>query len=358
MPTYFPVLLSKGAEFAALEQLGSSFQDLRPIFDVIPRPKRKKPLTEIGWYQEIAPKILTFGKTKSIIVDPTYMETYDSTCTVEALYDYLAQLVKIAKDRIDVIPTVRLTMAPAALGAARDLAMVTGSGVALRLVHDEIGSSASVRTGSFKAQVDAVLEASGAERSRTDLILDLGQLASDASESALVGMLQTFIGDHGAGWREIVVVGSSAAVENSVAGFTMATLRRRELSIWQQLVAGRNESAAVSFGDYAGFAPSAPIENARTKHPSLRYTSTHEAHLIRRQAPKGGGLAVYTQVCEFVVGEPWYFGSGYSWGDDCIEQTALHLTTPSGGGTMRWRASSLNHHMTLTSQQIANHLAP
>lgn len=355
MNTYFPVLKSKPAEFLALENLGALNTNTRPVVDVIPRPlTRKAPLTEKSWYMELAPQILGFGLKYPVVVDPFLMETLDGACTARGLFDWLASLIEAAKDPIYVIPAVRLGASAQTLQAARRIVHNSGSGLAVRLTFADIQSVSHDGGASLRDQLDRIFVELNLQPDDTDLLLDLEQISSSVPAAIYVEVLLRFIQGQRIGWRHIAIVGSSAPAENSVAGFDMARTPRTDLEIWESVKRQLPDGPSTSFGDYGGFAPLLPNGNARTKHPSLRYTLANEAILVRRKAIAGEGHSVYTDVCQFVVAQPWYQGSAYSWGDDCIEQTAQGNTNPAGGGAIRWRATALNHHMTLTASQVSS----
>lgn len=355
MAAYFPLLKTKQAEFSALDQLDGAVTGLHPVLEVIPRPTRKTSLSPDQWYREVALELRRHAGNRPILVDPFLMMSRDPECTVAGFFAHLAALLTGSSAEHPVTPVVKLQASQAELSAASTLAALTEAGFAIRITGSEIAKAGKDMGADLGARLDAHVAGLGSNRSEIDLLIDLGQVPQDAAPQLYVNSLGLALPGIEAGWRRLVIAGTSGPSQNDVAGFAEAETPRLEIDIWSQLQDWPAIDSTLHFGDYAGFAAVLPTGAGRTKHPSLRYSTETTAYLVRRKAEAGEGFSVYKEVCKHVVRQAWFAGPGFSWGDDQIAQTAAGFTTPSGGGATRWRAASVNHHMTLTAWQIANH---
>lgn len=355
MATYFPLLKTKQAEFSALDQLDDAVTGLHPVLEVIPRPTRKESLSRDQWYREVSLELRRQAGNRPVLVDPFLMMSRDPECTVAGFFAHLAALLAGSSTEHPVTPVVRLQAGQAELSAASALAALTEAGSAIRVTGSEIAEAGKDMVKNFGARLDAQVAGLEADRSEVDLLVDLGHVAEETVPQLYVNSLGHTLPGIETGWRRIIIAGTTGPSQNDVAGFTEAETPRLEIDIWNQLQSWTSINSTLHFGDYAGFAAVLPTGSGRTKHPSLRYSTETTAYLVRRKAEAGEGFSVYKDVCKHVVQQAWFAGPGFSWGDDQIAQTAAGFTTPSGGGATRWRAASVNHHMTLTAWQIANH---
>lgn len=355
MAEYFPILKTKQAEFSALDQLDDAVTRLHPIFEVTPRPTRKTKLSPDQWYREVALDLRRQAGNRPVLVDPFLMMSRDPECTVTGFFAHLAILLTGSSTEYPVTPVVRLQTSHAELSAASALTVLTKAGFAIRVTGSEIAEAGKDMGQDLSVRLDAHVAGLGANRFEIDLLVDLGQVPDGATPQLYVNSLGLTLPGLAAGWRRVIIAGTTGPSQNDVAGFAQAETARLEIDIWSQLQGWPSTDLNLHFGDYAGFAAALPTGAGRTKHPSLRYSTETTAYLVRRKAEAGEGFSVYKEVCKHIVQQAWFAGPGFSWGDDQIVQTAAGFTPPSGGGATRWRAASVNHHITLTAWQIANH---
>jgi hypothetical protein len=250
---------------------------------------------------------------------------------------------------------VRLGSKQDVLKAAKRLSEVSSAGAAIRILEGELSSSVVDGGTAINARLSDILSTLSVDRSEVDLIIDLGAMSWRSSLDLYVNGLLAAVPliEEVKAFRYVVIVGSSAPAMNNVAKFDMVAVPRTEFGVFTSFSSRDKSGARLAFGDYVGFAPDLPAGEARTKHPALRYSREEDLAIVRREAERGAGFSIFTAVCEFIVAQPWYKGSDYSWGDFYINEVAAGRTSASGGGSTAWRAAAVNHHITITAQQLA-----
>lgn len=129
-------------------------------------------------------------------------------------------------------------------------------------------------------------------------------------------------------------------------------LPRREWHAWLAVL-GQPGCDRLRFGDYTVTNPDLPEitdPTAMNASAAIRYALDGEWWLLRGRGTKTAGFAQYNTLCRVLVGDPRYYGAGFSYGD----QKYFDHAQPgaSTGNLTTWRRDATNHHLVQTMRRV------
>lgn len=334
MKRYFPLLLSKAGEMAALTNLTQHVKDeLAPVIQVLPDGYNR--------VEHFALNNWVFAGNE-LFLDFSLCVPFDRGRT----RGIITQLVAAG---VNVVPVVQSNSDARYIGL---LQTFVGSGVianiCVRFSNDGGGFI------KIDAQLAALLGSIGLNRNHASILLDFGFVESHSYQMIAALAINTINGiSHKASYNNIIVASSS--FPENLGALTPAgrlyRLQRYEWTVWQTIIGQPGFAGIVKYGDYG------------TKHPiyteanfqgscSIKYTLPGEFIIYRGELsgnhPEGNGQ--YIIYAKRLVGSADYSGPGFSWGDKRIEFYAGQvLTDPKKkkGNSTNWVEISQNHHLTL-----------
>lgn len=231
----------------------------------------------------------------------------------------------------------------------REAAMQDGRGVCLRYRYRESVLPFGV---SLAGVLDQTLAALDVPIEEADLIVDLGFLEPDISQSA-DQVCATINSAAGLGdWRSIALLGTSIpATMGCIHEGSIGRIIRQEWRLWQELRA-KAPLRVPSFGDYAVQHPKPPRDRGGPgMRANVRYTADTATVVSRGFGPIGEeGREQYRELCAGIVALPDFAGDAYSWGDDLITQCACGDAEP--GTQTTWRGAGTSHHLRFVTDQL------
>lgn len=364
MPTHFgldhyvPVLRAKAAEWKALSNLDLSIRrGLTPILELPPsafapgtkkgQPVSKNPNEVVGDFLAKAsaaasqhPVFLDFS-----LVGGSYPGGSDALWATLA-----ARAVEFTDLTIPVIP---LSGSGIVRAEARNLLDKLRRGCCLRV------SGADVARGLLHVELPAILAALGISAENVDLVIDLSTCPTQQSHAALRTQIPFL-----AKWRTWTVIAGVFPVDLTEfsASQQVHYHPRIEWTHFLSEIAAGGNARRPTFGDFTTqhgrYLPSPAIAGSA----SLRYALSDRWLILRGEKPdvaKNGGYSQMYGHARLLQRMPEFYGAGFSWGDDVIDQCAPPIPTGNAG---QWLAVGICHHMTvavigtraLGAQQLAS----
>ena len=157
-------------------------------------------------------------------------------------------------------------------------------------------------------------------------------------------------------WRSFTLAGTS--FPPSLMGLPpsdSSKITRSEWKLWRavrdSLPTGVRRPA---FGDYAISHPEPSEVDPRIMRPSasVRYTSRGYWLVMKAKNLKDYGFKQFHAICKELVRRAEYSGSGFSWGDDYIDECGRLQVGP--GNLTTWRKVGTSHHVAFVLAQLAN----
>jgi hypothetical protein len=248
----------------------------------------------------------------------------------------------LPRDFGQIVATVRSGLDQSQLLAARELISHLGSGVCIRVAGNHLTKEGSVH-GVFRE-----LNLLGLRPDDTDLVVDL----SDDPGMLSHRFIRTDIAE-AAKWRTLTVVAGTFPKDlmNCRPDQQVHFLPRLEWSLWwAQRDSSRNTPV---FGDYTtqhSVYSDAPSIRGSI---SVRYTLETRYMVLRGYQPDSEKNRTYDQFKGhgiLLCASEHYFGRSFSSGDRFIYERTQKGYGPGNAG--QWRAAGINHHMTLTIEQL------
>jgi hypothetical protein len=315
----------KSSEIMSLKELEGNFiETITPFFDYAQRDD----LTEEKFVLT-AEKLAKSLRKNAIGLRSMYLDNFDIDTNFEVLgkhnYEYLLDVF----NEFDITPVVSIDRSAAhtaAVCSAKDNGVVTSNNVALRLtpeyflnfhlVKDDIEDELGDVLSRFDA-IDLILDC------RVCLRNDPNELSNNIS-SFILEFVQVYETD------KIIVTGSSipASIRDITGTDTQLSINRIELDIFNKTLEKVEGKIDLTLGDYATVSPNysdVDIPGGAMRNitaPKIIYSYENKHYVSRGEAlqthPLGNGqYAIMTQT---LLGEPFFRGDPYSWGDSYLGQ--------------------------------------
>ncbi len=218
----------------------------------------------------------------------------------------------------------------------------THRGAGLRITPGEIPAA-----GGFAA---STLKSLGIPIEQIDVVIDCGYLQS----LDFAGLIGKAIADAPilTKCRSLTLAGGS--FPNGVSKITdkmsAGTVPRLEWQLFQQVAKAHPR---LRFGDYLIDHPVAAEFIKGMQIPAaIRYTSDDVWHVVRGQNSKDNGSETMIRVYRYLVKQPYYSGSTFSYGDAEIYRHAGLPDGSKGGNATTWRTLGASHHLTFVAAQV------
>lgn len=344
MPSYVPILKWKQGEQRALAALlPNDRAGCIPLLDLLAEAfeSSKKSLVQVC--DDICDEIAKCWGPAPAFVD--FDDDIDS--------GVVTQLFASARAReLALVPVTALWRPTQWQSAVAAVIAADKRGVCLRVSPEEIYGQTF---GSDLAQLAATL---GCAHAAADLLLDWGPIdEGDGPRTAITLRAALPLVPQIASWRSITFAASAFPKLLSDVGVGRGVIARAEWEAHGLLISAPGLARPVAFGDYAIAYPiyePTPYSGSA----AIRYTVTTEWLIFRgRSLRLPGAYKQFPALCQQLVADPQFCGSGFSWGDDQIVGYASG-NLPGTGNTTTWRAVGTNHHVTFVARQVASRFAP
>jgi hypothetical protein len=230
-------------------------------------------------------------------------------------------------------------------------------GACLRLSIQEAAKSTSA------GEIDSLLSTLYIKHNDCDLVLDLGAPDNFEPLGGFAKAIQAIVSriPNLKTWRTFSVLGTS--VPDTMSGMKLGVnvVRRYEWELYKVIIANfkRASLRLPTFGDYAISHPTFSEYDMRLAKPSakIRYTADHGYYIVKGRNIRDerfGKNRQYHNLSKKVIESQHYCGSGFSWGDEYVQQCA---NGGSHGSLTTWVTVDTNHHIEKVTQDIANFYA-
>jgi len=381
---YVPILKWKRAEQSALKELGEKEKKLlTPLIElVMPTVSLNKTLIENGEkktvrkaqeeisaeiikkfkekrVKEIPEEILQFWGTKPVFLDFTLL--YGET---QLKIDSLNEVIPAGKRRgLKIIPIVNLNDEQKIKSAIAALAKDYDQGICLRVTPSDLGNS-----DALKIKSNDFLNNFGLSAKNVDLLIDIKENRENGGHYIQYLNATQGIKDLKE-WRNFIFASGAFPENLSECKLDEPTFLPR--FDWQNWLSFAREKKLVRNPVFADYSIRTPIFKEALQYyqstPSIKYTFKNDWLIMKGELRKNYH---YLTNAKLLVEDTNYFsGEQFSWGDKNIAEKAKYyhqymddikkgkIKEGEGKGTGRstdWIAWSINHHLILVLNQIAN----
>lgn len=351
---YVPLVKWKLGEYQALMRLSPASKDaLTPLIEIPP----------IGFDHEnqrdaktIDEHLLSFGRrlrekwqSRPCFVDLSLLEPTEEMANGSHPVTHVFEQVRV--NGCSAIPVIRLSSDRAYRRAVADAMAADRGGVSLRLTVRDFERT------NLAGDVADLLTAVNIRAPDVDLVLDMetqphGQIARVFSRTmiTLINEIPLL-----ARWRSFVIAGTAYPENVSNIRPPFGMVPRTEWAIYKAVTAILPATVRLpTYGDYTVSYPILPGIDMRMVDPiaKLRYTTENDWYIGRGAQVKANGFEQYRAMCETLVDQPFFMGSGFSDGDRVIAECAAG--TGSTGNLTVWASVATNHHLTQVVGDLAN----
>lgn len=354
---YIPALKAKRGEFRAVRSLSiTARRQILPLFDVLPVPMNwntGRPSKTLEAHLDNICKHVAdcWGHEREVLVDLFDLDLGERTTSGRHPLEHLFGAFQASN--VLAIPVTGLDRDSAYEAATAGAVTFTDGAVGIRLLPEDM--ALPTKLSARLLQTTAALNADSA---KSFLLLDcrglpedrVGQITQDVI-AALRSARRT------CDWRRCALLASGMPDGmSSIKANTQARVRRTELALWKNVMAGYPESAPL-FGDYGVIHPEfMEPRDPKSLNPSakIRYTLDDEWLIIKGRSYKKDPQQFRSMAASLADREE-YRGPDFSWGDGHI----FKCRTPSKkvGNLETWVQVGTSHHIELVSRQISNLLA-
>ena len=226
-----------------------------------------------------------------------------------------------------------------------------GRGLCLRLGPDEWPT----RIG--PVQFRRLLERLRADPPRTDLVLDLGDMAADDEDAIATAVIyELAVLPFPEAWRTVTVIGCSIPLLLPIG---VRRVRRREWEVYRRLAGELGLPRRPSFGDYGVMNPDPRAEldaigDARLTtllHTVGADTAIARGHLAQPMLRRSGTRSI-PPTSHWVRSHP-DFAAGHCEFEVAVQAAASALRHDAGDRG-DWRRMALRHHLEVVAEQLAS----
>jgi hypothetical protein len=342
---YMPILKGRTAEFLALLHAAPPVTAVaRPLLEVISDERMSvhgSVLTFGDRLMEAAPKGMIFA------VDCRYLRRAGSGPGGD---DSLSLVARDVHDRgIVMVPVFSLAQGQD-LGSVQAAAALHNAGGCLRLDGERGLRPIAASSGH---RVSEVLDAAGLQAADVDVVIDMGEVCTQAAMQRAAGAARAALGwARRRAWRSVTI--ASGAFPSSITDFPLRTstpVPRWDAVLWAEVAGEPAGMPDIGYGDYAVSSPR--LLPGRSPMPNLRYAGKRHWHVYRYPADPAGGMNTFHDLCRDVLSSAHWppQGSSLSWGDEQIELRAKVRSKP--GNAAMWRAFGTSHHLAVVASRLA-----
>ncbi len=355
MIKYIPFLKFKQNEIQGVAQLDSAIRSqIAPLYDV---PRSQNIMTEAEVLKRI--KLASADLKKSRESGSEYWFFVDNFDIDESIslagvpqYRYILNFLK----DYQTIPVLALDRNPDHNIAALDFIKTKPGSIGVRLQEEDIESY-----GITKPRLALLWnEITAAQPASIILLIDL-RIVSDADESRkkvdrFLSRFQIDFHVDGTSISGSVIPGNIA---NLIGTDAKKNVVRKEFILWRSLTTSPGYEN-ILYGDYGVVSPEysdldlGPELMNGVSTPKVFYTHSDKFYISRGRRFKTHGYGQYFDISDDIVGQAFYRGAAYSYGDRYIHDRSLLSARrpPKGGSPSAWIKSLTAAHITFIVNTI------
>ena len=357
---YIPIIRWRPAEIRAIKNLyPKDRSNITPLFEFILPP----PTTDKKDYKKILEDSrskflrhlpdITHGIVKHWGGEPAFVDVHllDGGIRAYAFEQILSSANKIGIFSIPItyiVPALSTEADMASREVAVKFAKISNRGLCIRIDESHLNSN-------LPLEIENFVNSNMLDISTIDVLVDLKIVDETINARLVIDKLSNI--PHIEKWRSFILTGGS--FPKDLSGFEKHghyTIERFDWRLWKKLIEDKTLKRRPLFSDYTIQHPIyyGHIVGANTS-ASIRYTNNETWEVLRGEGlrnEKGAGYQQYPAQAKLLVGQTFYKGANYSFGDTYIWGKAQAInTTP--GSPQTWLTAGINHHMTLAVDQIA-----
>lgn len=234
------------------------------------------------------------------------------------------------------------------------LAKEKGTGICIRLICSDFAD-----LNKLNQDIAELLSSSGIKIGNIDLLVDIKEAGENGNKCAKYLDLSQNIPNL-LKWRTFSFASGSFPEDLSACKFDEENLLPRiEWESWKGHVGSKKLQRKPSFADYTIQHPIYK-ESSQFFHPttSIKYALEDKWFILKGKKQKFG---IYLANAKLLSKDKCFYGERFSYGDQYIAEKAQHYEAYlkdkkiKGTGTAEtWIRAGINHHLILTTHQIAN----
>lgn len=349
---YVPILKWKMGEYQALYHLETNVKDkVTPLIEITPisydfaNGKKAKSLDE--HLEKFGKQLFTKWQSRRCFVDLVHINQHDRLANGEHPMKRILDLANV--EGCNIVPVCQIDSDLAYLQCIINHHNDKGVGAVLRLQSDNFDNPNIAQTiinfvSSLKLELNDI-----------HLVVDFGanQFSSVALSMQMVKAAINMIPTPNQ-WRTFTICGTS--YPQTLTAINQSTLiPREEWNIYKVLIQSLASNERIpTFGDYVVAHPDLIELDMRLIKPyaKLRYTTDNGWYIIKGKAVRSVGFGQYQNICQEVVGQHFFDGSHFSYGDKYIEDCSSG--NASTGNLTTWVGVSTNRHITKVVDCLSN----
>lgn len=366
--SYVPILRWRPAEMTGLEKLFPSDREkVTPLVEfIMPAPttdaKDRRKITEnsrdkfLRRLPDVAKNLLKFCGRNPVLIDVHLLDGDIRASSFKQILESSNSLDVFSVPVIYVIPVTSTSADMDTRSVAVNYAKSSGHGLCLRidLTH--------LQEENLSSHITDFIKANELNIKNTDLLVDLQIIKDGTTAETVVNQLARL--PNLAKWRSFIVSGGAFPKDlTELEVFGTHPLPRLDWKLWGELRNSKKLTRTPTYSDYTiqhpvfyGYIPGASVS------ASIRYTDDKQWQIFRGQAlgyinkktgQKGPGHKQYLGHARTLIGQSFYKGEAYSFGDAEIKKMA-DASNQKTGNPQKWLSIGINHHLTLAARQTAN----
>lgn len=336
---YVPILQTKLNEYAALQELENSIKEkIKPLFTLTNSEKERRAQDlpkQIQSKWGNLPCYIDLNINREFVIDSKHYATW-----------IFERLNERGLDNIQIIltPSSSIAMINATANAIKNF----GYSLAFRISVTEI----NIQTNN---EIDELLTKCDLALKDVDLIIDFAENVHLNSylHSKSIQQIYSELTNHRY-FNKVIIAGSSIPKELPRADYNPHNFEPR--TEWLSYVENFDSQIInYIFSDYASVHPEEFETDVPVKpNAKIKYTLDSDYMImVRYQAHvHANGFEQFREIAEYLINSGEYYGQNYSSGDQYIYDCANNLAGTGNFGT--WVKVAVNHHITVTSNQISN----
>jgi hypothetical protein len=359
---YVPILRWKQAERDALAKIAPTIRKrVTPLFELImPAPR-----TDKDDYKKV------LADSKAVLSErlPKVIDEINKCCFQGSAYidvhlidgDVRAQTLKQILDSesnsnptlipvTHIIPVVSTEADTSTRNIAVEYARTTGNGICIRVDRFNLGDPDLANI------IENFVVDNGLKIENSDLLIDLGIIGTGDKADLVAVQLSSL--PHLERWRSFIV--SGGAFPKDLSEFKKHSnpqILRLDWSLWSALNTQAVLKRKPTYSDYTIQHPIyyGHIEGVINTSASIRYADVDLWEVFRGeglQNKDGARHKQYPALAKLLVGQNYFRGADYSFGDSYIADRAKP-GNENTGNPMTWLKAGINHHITLVVQERA-----
>jgi hypothetical protein len=355
MIKYIPFLKFKQNEIQGVAQLDSGIRNqITPLYDV---PRSQNVMTEIEILKRIRLAATELKKSKDANSEYWFFVDnldIDESINLSGTFQYRYIINALRDYRL--IPVVALDRSADHNAAALDFIRMKPGSLGVRLQETDIESY-----GITKLRLDLLWnEIRAAQPAGVVLLIDL-RIVNDHAESKR--KVERFLSRFKQDFHVDATSVSGSVIPGNIATLIGTDVQkhvvREEYRLWRTLT-NSPDYQHVLYGDYGVVSPEYsdldlnPELMSGVSTPKVFYTHSDQFYISRGRRFKTHGYQQYFAISDDIVGQAFYRGAAYSYGDSYIHERSYLSARrpPKGGSPSTWIKSLTAAHITFIVNTI------